>query len=72
MLISYLVLFGFETNKFNNFIENRMTKPVHETMNNPRIIFDQIFFQRKPLNEQQTDFSFELLIDRRYMYNAIL
>ena len=24
MLISYLVLFGFETNKFNNFIENKI------------------------------------------------
>tara|TARA_B100000161_G_scaffold235147_1_gene184369 strand:- start:94 stop:651 length:558 start_codon:yes stop_codon:yes gene_type:complete len=57
---------------FNNFIENRMTKPVHETMNNPRIIFDQIFFQRKPLNEQQTEIALELLNDMRYMYNAIL
>ena len=24
MLISYLVLFGFETNKFNNFVENKI------------------------------------------------
>lgn len=57
---------------FNNFVENRMTKSLHETMNNPRIIFDQIFFQRKSLNEQQTEVALELLSDMCYMYNAIL
>lgn len=57
---------------FNNFIENRMTKSVHESMNNPRVIFDQIFFQKKLLNQEQTEIALQLLNDMRYMYNVIL
>lgn len=57
---------------FNNYIENRMTKKVHELLENPRLLFDPIFYKNEILTEEKRILCYEVLIDLRYIYNCII
>ena len=43
-----LQVFGYY-HIFNNYIENRMTKKVHELVENPRLLFDPIFYKNETI-----------------------
>lgn len=57
---------------FNNYIENRMTKKVHELLENPRLLFDPIFYKNEILTEEKRILCYEVLRDLRYIYNCII
>ena len=66
-----LQVFGYY-HIFNNYIENRMTKKVHELLENPRLLFDPIFYKNEILTEEKRILCYEVLIDLRYIYNCII
>jgi len=66
-----LQVFGY-FHIFNNYIENRMTKRVHELLENPRVLFDPIFYNNEILTEEKRILCYEVLIDLRYIYNCII
>ena len=66
-----LQVFGYY-HIFNNYIENRMTKKVHELLENPRLLFDPIFYKNEILTEEKRILCYEVLRDLRYIYNCII
>lgn len=66
-----LQVFGYY-HIFNNYIENRMTIKVHELVENPRLLFDPIFYKNEILTEEKRLLCYELLRDLRYIYNCII
>jgi hypothetical protein len=66
-----LQVFGYY-HIFNNYIENRMTKKVHELLENPRVLFDPIFYNNEILTEEKRILCYEVLRDLRYIYNCII
>ena len=66
-----LQVFGYY-HIFNNYIENRMTKRVHELLENPRVLFDPIFYNNEILTEEKRILCYEVLTDLKYIYNCII
>jgi len=66
-----LQVFGYY-HIFNNYIENRMTKKVHELLENPRLLFDPIFYKNEVLTEEKKILCYEVLTDLKYIYNCII
>tara|TARA_Y100000022_G_scaffold52929_1_gene44979 strand:+ start:1045 stop:1620 length:576 start_codon:yes stop_codon:yes gene_type:complete len=66
-----LQVFGYY-HIFNNYIENRMTKKVHELLENPRLLFDPIFYKNEILTEEKRILCYEVLRDLKYIYNCII
>ena len=66
-----LQVFGYY-HIFNNYIENRMTKKVHELLENPRVLFDPIFYKNETITEEKRILCYEVLTDLRYIYNCII
>jgi len=66
-----LQVFGYY-HIFNNYIENRMTKKVHELLENPRLLFDPIFYKNEAITEEKRILCYEVLRDLRYIYNCII
>ena len=66
-----LQVFGYY-HIFNNYIENRMTKKVHELLENPRLLFDPFFYKNEILTEEKRILCYEVLRDLRYIYNCII
>tara|TARA_B100000287_G_C20343579_1_gene666831 strand:- start:128 stop:703 length:576 start_codon:yes stop_codon:yes gene_type:complete len=57
---------------FNNYIENRMTRKVHELLENPRIVFDPIFYKNETITDEKRILCYEVLKDLKYIYNCII
>jgi len=66
-----LQVFGYY-HIFNNYIENRMTTKVHELLENPRLLFDPIFYKNETITEEKRILCYEVLRDLRYIYNCII
>ena len=66
-----LQVFGYY-HIFNNYIENRMTKKVHELLENPRVLFDPIFYKNETITDEKRILCYEVLTDLRYIYNCII
>tara|TARA_Y100000992_G_scaffold301707_2_gene273328 strand:+ start:2255 stop:2830 length:576 start_codon:yes stop_codon:yes gene_type:complete len=66
-----LQVFGYY-HIFNNYIENRMTKRVHELLENPRVLFDPIFYNNEILTDDKRVLLNEVLTDLKYIYNCII
>lgn len=66
-----LQVFGYY-HIFNNYIENRMTKKVHELLENPRVLFDPIFYKNETITDEKRILCYEVLRDLRYIYNCII
>jgi hypothetical protein len=66
-----LQVFGYY-HIFNNYIENRITKKVHELLENPRLLFDPIFYKNEAITEEKRILCYEVLRDLRYIYNCII
>tara|TARA_Y100001970_G_C14154177_1_gene814549 strand:- start:716 stop:1291 length:576 start_codon:yes stop_codon:yes gene_type:complete len=66
-----LQVFGYY-HIFNNYIENRMTKKVHELVENPRLLFDPIFYKNETITEEKRILCYEVLTDLKYIYNCII
>ena len=49
-----------------------MTKKVHELLENPRLLFDPIFYKHEILTEEKRILCYEVLRDLRYIYNCII
>lgn len=66
-----LQVFGYY-HIFNNYIENRMTKKVHELLENPRVLFDPIFYNNENITDDKRVLLNEVLTDLKYIYNCII
>lgn len=66
-----LQVFGYY-HIFNNYIENRITKKVHELVENPRLLFDPIFYKNETITEEKRILCYEVLTDLKYIYNCII
>ena len=49
-----------------------MTKRVHELLENPRVLFDPIFYNNEILTEEKRILCYEVLTDLKYIYNCII
>lgn len=66
-----LQIFGYY-HIFNNYIENRMTKKVHTIVENPRVLFDSVFYLYEKPDMEKTDYILYVLDDLKYIYNCII
>lgn len=66
-----LQVFGYY-HIFNNYIENRMTKRVHKLLENPRVLFDPIFYNNETINDEKRVLFNVVLPDLKYIYNCII